>query len=325
MNKKISIALVFFIIVLVGGLLTFLFLIGERNQVMTSEVSILVKEKNTSKIVDEIDVIDWKTYRNTAYNYELKYPANWEIGTTFGADPQTFSAPNFSPNNCFDSDACPSFAIGNVHEIAENEIIEKEITLNSDDRLISKGEIEISGEKAFFVEYYQTNYGRRDGEMGLVRQELSIIHNNTMYRFYIDEYNSDINKIKTSADWRYKKVFEHMLASFVFIETEKQNSISASENSSQIVAGEDALVSALSDKYNKDEDEVTITISKEYGNFVRGGVEFEPGGQGNSGMFLAVNMDGNWTIVYDGNGAPDCDKLENNYGFSQEMLSGICY
>jgi len=167
-----------------------------------------------------IDTSAWKLYQNTAYGYEMKYPNTWEIGTTFGADPNTFSAPDFSLPNCSSNGTgiCPSFAIGNVHEIKEGESIKSDINFDKDDRLIVEKNIKISGEDASLIEYYQDGYGRKDGTKGLVRQEIKVIHNGTMYRFYIHEYNTDINKIKTSADWDYGKTFEAMLASFKFVE-----------------------------------------------------------------------------------------------------------
>ena len=323
MNKKISTAIVVFVIVLVGGLLTVLFLMNERSMIKNPETAEIVPKNNEVKTTASINITDWKVYKNTAYNYELKYPADWIIGTTFGANPETFSAPSFTPANCFDDGVCPSFSVGNVHEIGKDEKIEDGISLNTEDRIIAKGEIEISGEKASFVEYYQASYGRGDGGMGLVRQEIKLIHNNTMYRFYIEEHNSDINKIKTSNDWKYKKVFEDMLESFVFTDSKKTETSSSLQNSSQAPSSEEELVSVLADKYQKEEKEVSITIKKEEGDFIRGGVEFEPGGEGNSGMFLATKINGKWVVVYDGNGVPDCNKLVG-YGFSKDMLDGIC-
>lgn len=86
----------------------------------------------------------------------------------------------------------------------------------------------------------------------------------------------------------------------------------------------DAITSAMADKYGKDDSEVTITISKEEGDYVRGGVEFAPGGLGNAGMFLATKVNKEWEIVYDGTGVADCDELINTYGFSWVILEGIC-
>ena len=87
---------------------------------------------------------------------------------------------------------------------------------------------------------------------------------------------------------------------------------------------EDAIISALADKHNKDESEVTITISEEEGDYVRGGVKFEPGGIGNAGMFLATKINGDWVIVYDGHGVADCDELLNTYGFPMSIITGMC-
>lgn len=219
MNKKVSIVMAILIVVLVGGLMAVLILLmGKRNQAVILEVPSVVQKSHVADATKDAKVNEWEIYQNTAYGYELEYPADWKIGTTFGADPKTFSAPGFTPVDCVDGTVCPSFAIGNVHEIAGGESVEGDVRVNTSDKVIARSEIEISGEKAYFVEYYQTSYGRKDGGTGLVRQEIKLIHKNTVYRFYIDEYNPDINKIKTSADWEYKKVFEHMLETFKFVE-----------------------------------------------------------------------------------------------------------
>ncbi len=87
---------------------------------------------------------------------------------------------------------------------------------------------------------------------------------------------------------------------------------------------QEAIISAMADKYNKEDSEVSITISAEEGDYVRGGVEFAPGGLGNAGMFLATKVKGEWKVVYDGHGVADCDDLINTYGFPMEILTGIC-
>ena len=324
MNKKISIAVVFFVIVLFGGSLALLFFMGGKNKTNNVEVSNTVQKKTAVSISSDAEVTNWSVYQNTAYNYELEYPTDWKIETTFGADPKTFSAPNFSLANCSDSDICPSFTIGNVHEIEAGESIENKINLNSNDKIIAQGEMEVSGEKASFVEYYQASYGRKDGGMGLVRQEIKVIHKNTMYRFYIDEYNPDINMIKTSADWKYKKVFEYMLESFNFIDVDKIEDSLSAEEPSQSLNNKEELTSLFADNHGKNESEVAITIKKENGDFVRGGVEFSLGGPDNSGMFLAKKINGEWIVAYEGNGVPDCSSLKNDYGFSSDMLEGVC-
>ena len=41
-------------------------------------------DDNTNNNNSEIDVSDWKIYRNEIYGYEIKYPQNWIIGTYEG-------------------------------------------------------------------------------------------------------------------------------------------------------------------------------------------------------------------------------------------------
>jgi len=87
----------------------------------------------------------------------------------------------------------------------------------------------------------------------------------------------------------------------------------------------EGISEAMAQKHGKNISEVTITITQESGNYVRGGVEFAPGGLGNAGMFLAVKTNGEWEIVYDGHGVPDCNKLQQKYNFPQDMLQGMCF
>lgn len=89
-------------------------------------------------------------------------------------------------------------------------------------------------------------------------------------------------------------------------------------------SSENGITKALAKKYEKELGEVSIRISQEKGNCVRGGVEFAPGGMGNSGMFLAVKTDDEWKIAYDGNGAPNCEELVNKYTCPKETLTGLC-
>ncbi len=104
---------------------------------------------------------------------------------------------------------------------------------------------------------------------------------------------------------------------------EKQKCLKAWEEEC-VKSSNDGIAEAMVEKYKKDLSEVTIIISQEEGDFARGGVEFAPGGQGNAGMFLAVRINGEWEIVYEGNGVADCNKLKQKYNYPQKMLQGIC-
>lgn len=87
------------------------------------------------------------------------------------------------------------------------------------------------------------------------------------------------------------------------------------------------IKAALALKYNKPVADVSISIQKENTQYARGSVSFvakdlPPGGEG--GMFLAAKINGEWKLVYDGNGSIDCAKIKKDYQFPQEMLAGFC-
>lgn len=71
------------------------------------------------------------------------------------------------------------------------------------------------------------------------------------------------------------------------------------------------------EKYPDYAETLSVNISQEAENHVRGGVTFVEGQAG--GNFLAAKVDGQWQIVYDGNGQIPCDL--SKYDFPKEMLA----
>ncbi len=82
----------------------------------------------------------------------------------------------------------------------------------------------------------------------------------------------------------------------------------------------DELTELFAEKYPKYDDTISVNIEKETENHARGGVVFVEGMPG--GVFLATKVDGQWQIVFDGNGAISCELSE--YGFPSEMIED-CY
>lgn len=77
-------------------------------------------------------------------------------------------------------------------------------------------------------------------------------------------------------------------------------------------------------KYGKKAEDISLTFSQETDDFARGGVKFsQPGGEGPGGNFLAAKVDGQWKLVFDGNGGFACSELQK-YNFPEEMVVG-CY
>jgi len=86
---------------------------------------------------------------------------------------------------------------------------------------------------------------------------------------------------------------------------------------------EDAIKKLFSAKYDKPIPEITIKISAQDDTHIKGGVNFSPGGTGNGGLFLAVKENGQWKLIYDGNGSVSCSEIRE-YGFTQNLLEGVC-
>jgi len=80
-----------------------------------------------------------------------------------------------------------------------------------------------------------------------------------------------------------------------------------------------AIKNLFADKYNKTIAEVTINISQETENHIKGMVEISPGGPENSGMFLAAKVNDSWNLVHDGQGAIICLAI-GSYNFPVDMV-----
>ena len=83
------------------------------------------------------------------------------------------------------------------------------------------------------------------------------------------------------------------------------------------------MKTALAKKYNKTPDKVFIKISKETPQYASGSVKFDVN-DGPGGMFLATKISDKWEIVFDGNGAVNCEQIQSQYLFPVEILEGFC-
>ncbi|MBU0646396.1 protease inhibitor I42 family protein [Patescibacteria group bacterium] len=95
-----------------------------------------------------------------------------------------------------------------------------------------------------------------------------------------------------------------------------------------VISTEQAMQQLFADKYQTKKSAVAILIEQEGVNHVRGSVRIldaassDPNassGQGTGGIFLAAKVDGEWVLVFDGNGAISCELVEG-YGFPSEMI-----
>lgn len=85
---------------------------------------------------------------------------------------------------------------------------------------------------------------------------------------------------------------------------------------------EESIKELFAGKYNKKVSAVSLDITKETEDYARGSVTFlDEGPLGIGGIFLATKIDGEWMLVFDGNGSFSCEMLRD-YNFPEDMMEG---
>jgi hypothetical protein len=85
----------------------------------------------------------------------------------------------------------------------------------------------------------------------------------------------------------------------------------------------EAVTKLLIEKYNWEEDKVSVQVNKEVGDFASGSVGF--GSEIGGGGWLVKRIEGKWKLIWDGNGAVDCENLRTEHQFPDEILKpGFC-
>jgi hypothetical protein len=222
-NKKGNIAVTTIIIVIVAitaGIIGWMF--AKKSQAPISQPTIQPITQETAsgtKAIEKIDTSNWELYQNIKFGYEIKYPDDWEIGTLNNVPAKDFSAPYFAPKSS--EKIHPNLMVGNIHKIDAGETVETGIPLGagSDYKLIDKKLIKVGGKDAALVEYFQSGYGRKNGQTGMVRQQIKVINGDISYLISLDEENEDINVLDSSKLWEKTAIFQAMLDSFRFLET----------------------------------------------------------------------------------------------------------
>lgn len=93
-----------------------------------------------------------------------------------------------------------------------------------------------------------------------------------------------------------------------------------SDSAKQTSEAKEAIKQLFAKKYNKPLSEITVTISQQDENHARGSVLYGQPGAGEGGNYLAAKVNGNWQLVYDGNGQISCTLVES-YNFPAAMIS----
>lgn len=158
---------------------------------------------------------DWKTYANTAYNYSVKYPLDWEIAVKGDADASTFDAPYLeSPCNYDSGQLCSQMQI-ETGTYEPNKKFEPNFIVNltgsKPDKVSNTTSTTVGGEEAQGFDYFQSNYG----DTGRLLYVLVTNHKNTKYVFtYVESQKN--RTFQTGVDWQNKKIFDQILSTFKF-------------------------------------------------------------------------------------------------------------
>jgi|GEM_PF-929358 len=104
-------------------------------------------------------------------------------------------------------------------------------------------------------------------------------------------------------------------------DSEPEPALPSSEESSEepppSLSDLEAIRQAFADKYSRNLEDVSVTITENTGQYANGGVRFA--GEISGGWWLAAKVAGAWKIVADGNGSVMCSNIED-YDFPTSMV-----
>ncbi len=104
-------------------------------------------------------------------------------------------------------------------------------------------------------------------------------------------------------------------------ETEEEIEDESDEGEEEIL--EEAMKTAITDKRGGDPDDLEITVDEIDGDYASGGA-VTVGAVAGGGMWFAAKVDGQWELVWDGNGTIMCSDLEDYPNFPSRMIPE-CY
>ena len=154
---------------IIGALSIVAILIFISYLVVTSKIKLPSKLTNlpipipTIGTTQVIDTSDWKTYLNSKYNYQLKYPTNWEIAT-YGYDEINTATGIRVESKCnYDKgERCQQLLINTGIKYIDTYKLEDYFTVNTNnkwpEKLISKEQTTLDGVSALRYEIYRNEF-----------------------------------------------------------------------------------------------------------------------------------------------------------------------
>lgn len=200
---------------------------GSFNYVIQSSSNQTNQILSTFRFLDNTQTTgteNWKTYINTAYQYNIKYPPDWTIEVKGDADINTFSAPYLnSPCNYEEGDRCGQIGIS-IEEYDNTKTLDDYFKITTTepwpDKIFNKTPIKLDNEEGLKMDWFLNNYfyGSGKDEHGLVLSTIKLIHLDKIYSFSITETGKDRAKITSINDWKNKNLYDQILSTLKFIE-----------------------------------------------------------------------------------------------------------
>lgn len=177
-------------------------------------------------LTSNINTSNWKTYTNTTYGYELKYPPEfWKVEVIKALGETEATSPNPTLEHLCQSDVyCGSLGIQSKKERYEpNAKLEDYFVILDLNEVLSRKYITIGGERAYRVEFTRVY---QSGKISPPAVFIYLVHNQTLYMFsHMSNISEEIGKTdpdeivqqkKPEDTLKFPDVINAMLASFKF-------------------------------------------------------------------------------------------------------------
>ena len=188
------------LVILTGGILTWQYWWVSKEEVKPPEIKV------PEEVIEE-ETANWKTYRNEEYGFEIKYPTDWKVDSSFpgrlrpgqedfqpGISPQVFS---FAPKEIDLTEEASEISI----YVAPPGYFTCPPGIPIDCISGQSGEIIVGEIKAMFLEGKSTKYCPPEGREV---KEIYLCKSNNYFRFYTTKQKEEI--------------FNQMLSTFRFLE-----------------------------------------------------------------------------------------------------------
>lgn len=196
----------------------------------TSSTSIKTSEGSTDTATSsarKIDITDWKTFVNTAWNWEIKYLPDWKVSAV--------ACGNIPPEKCHNvmiegtnvlNGKCldPNVRCGTIQIVTSDHTGQNDEHLSTpntsakqyvesfhfSESIEPSKEVDIAGTKG-----YQRTYLSSSG--AVLTRGITVLKGWIVYDLAVYEgYYGDNYEIKSTKDWKLLDVFDSMIATFKF-------------------------------------------------------------------------------------------------------------